>query len=60
MKKTCDKCRAYQSGGICMLGYVTEKLYYDGVGSIVFGAKPKEKCPKPVTINELINAKQKK
>jgi hypothetical protein len=43
-----------------MLGYVTEKLYYDGVGSFVFGAKPKEKCPKPVTINELINAKQKK
>jgi hypothetical protein len=42
-----------------MLGYVTEKLYYDGVGSFVFGAKPKEKCPKPLTVNELINATRK-
>jgi hypothetical protein len=58
IKKTCEGCRAYKSGGGCLLGYYTKKEYYGGIGGAVIGASPQENCPKPKTIKQLINAEK--
>lgn len=60
MKKTCDNCRAYESGGYCSLDYKVDKIYYGGIGGPVIGAIPMEECPKPRTITQLIYECQKR
>ena len=44
LRQTCNKCRASEFHNECSLGYWCESY------------TPKEPCPKPLTIKELINA----
>lgn len=46
-KKNCNGCRASERYSECSLGYKCEDY------------KPKEPCPKPLTIQKLIEAKRK-
>lgn len=57
MKKNCEGCRAIGIYAKCNLGYKTEKIYFDGIGSPVISIKPLENCPKPKTYKELFEAK---
>lgn len=54
MKKSCDRCKALNSGR-CFFGHKTET--YDICGLPV-GAKPKEDCPKPTTIKKYVELLQ--
>ena len=60
MKKSCNYCRAYKSGGGCELGYKSKNIYYDRIGSPVINSIPLEDCPKPKTIKQFYDAKNKK
>lgn len=57
MKKSCDGCRAYNSSGVgrvCELGYMTKDNYPKS-----FLHVPQENCPKPRTIQQLFDCKNK-
>lgn len=60
MKRSCAYCRAYMTDGKCELGYKNKKIFFDGIGSFVINSIPLEECPKPMTIRDFYNAKNKK
>jgi hypothetical protein len=59
MKKTCNNCRALSESAHCRLGFENEKLYFGGFGGLIYGARPLDDCPKPLTITELLAANKK-
>lgn len=60
MKRKCDGCRALQVkhpyDGKCSLGYEIGKRR---INDYLYGYKPLEECPKPVTWEKLIASEKK-
>ena len=52
-KKCCGNCRALTSTCQCELRYTIENKFYHG---IKVNAYPLEPCPKPLTINDYLEA----